>query len=142
MVTDTQRQSDDLEVVVETARSTFIILAAQHTTPTLNPLNKISCKKGVPMIGHVYDTIQDSYLISCVDFLLLGNVKIAAYVQSKTNLGWRIRVPVAVPLLEQNFDSSQRAEISRFMARYTREDHVFRFLQMIQPNESFPPIKS
>lgn len=135
-----QKQTDDCEVVVDPGKRTFIVLAAQHVQPSKNYLNKVPCKKGVPMIGHVYDSKHDSYFLPCVDFLLLGFVEAAAYLTSRSNQ-WTIRIPLAVSILPQFMVDSQKRYMKQFMDSYNPEEHVFHYLQLIDPNESFPPVK-
>ena len=135
-----QKQSDDCEIVVDQGKRTFIMVAAQHTDPTKNYLNKVPCKKGVPMNGHVYDSKHDSYFLPCVDFLLLGHVNAAAYL--KVGNHWSIRIPLSVPVLMQFLEDAQRRELKQFTDSFNPEVHVFHYLQLIDPNECFPPVKS
>ena len=135
-----QKQADDCEIVVDRDRRTFVIVAAQHVEPSKNYLNKVPCKKGVPMVGHVYDSKHDSYFLPCVDFVLLGSINAAAYLTSRSNQ-WTIRVPLSVPVLSQFIEDSQKRDLKHFLDSYNPEDHVFHYLQLIDPNECFPPVK-
>jgi len=136
-----QKQADDIEIVVDRRGHTFVMVAATHSDPTKNYLNKVPCKKGVPLAGHVYDSKHDSYFLPCVDFLLLGAVNAAAYVSSRSN-HWTIRVPLSVPVLTQFLEDSQRRDLKHFIDSYDPKDHTFNYLQMIDPNEHYPPVKS
>lgn len=135
-----QKQADDCEIVVDQGKRTFLMVAAQHIDPTKNYLNKVPCKKGVPMIGHVYDSKHDSYFLPCVDFLLLGYIDAAAYLTSRSSQ-WTIRIPLSVPVLTQFINDSQRLDLKHFLDSYNPETHTFHYLQMIDPNECFPPVK-
>jgi hypothetical protein len=135
-----QKQAEDCEILVDQNSSTFVMVAAQHVDSFKNYLNKVPCKKGVPLVGHVYDSKHDCYFLPCVDFLLLGSVRAAAYVASRTNK-WNIRVPLAVPVMMQFLDDNQRRELKHFLDSFNPEFHKFQYLQMIDPNECNPPIK-
>mgnify|MGYP001386798181 CR=1 FL=1 len=136
-----QKQADDCEIVVDQGKKTFVIVAAQHIDPTKNYLNKVPCKKGVPLVGHVYDAKFDSYFLPCVDFLLLGTVNAAAYLKSKSNQ-WSIRIPLSVPVLSSFVEPTQRIDLRHFLDSYNPEDHVFHYLQLIDANELYPPVKT
>ena len=135
-----QRQADDCEIVVDRNKQTFIMVAAQHIDPTKNYLNKVPCKKGVPLIGHVYDSKHDSYYLPCVDFVLLGSINAGAYITSRSN-NWTIRIPLAVPVLLKFIEDSQRRDLKHFIDSYSPEEHTFHYLQLIDHNEHFPPVK-
>lgn len=135
-----QQQADDCEIVVDQGKRTFVIIAASHNDQSKNYLNKVPCKKGVPMAGHVYDAKHDTYFMPCVDFLLVGYVNAAAYLTSRTN-HWSIRIPLAVPVLTQFIEGSQKLDLKNFLDSYNPEHHTFHYLQLIDPNESFPAIK-
>lgn len=135
-----QKQIDDCEVVVDQGKRTFVVVAAQHVVASKNYLNKVPCKKGVPIIGHVYDSKHDSYFLPCVDFLLLGFVNAAAHLTSRSNQ-WTIRIPLAIPVLSQFVEESQKRDLKQFLDSFNPEEHTFHYLQLIDPNECFPPVK-
>ena len=135
-----QKQADDCEIAVDQSKKTFVIVAAQHMDPTKNYLNKVPCKKGIPMVGHVFDSKFDSYFLPCVDFLLLGYINAAGYLTSKSNQ-WTVRIPLSVPVLSQLMEATQKIDLKHFLESYNPEEHVFHYLQLIDANESFPPIK-
>ncbi len=138
-----QKQIDDCEIVVDQGKTTFLIVAAQHNIPSNNLLNKVPCKKGVPMTGHVYDSKHDSYFLPCVDFILLGNVNAAAYLKSRSNgwSSWSIRIPLARSVLLEFISGNQKNDLEHFIDSYNPEEHTFHYLQLIDPNECFPPVK-
>ena len=136
-ITLNQKQHDDMESVVDPGGSTFIIVAVQHKESSRNALNRISCKQGVPLAGHVYDAKQDCYFYPCLDYLMIGSVSAAAYMVSKSN-GWSLRVPIALSLLHGLLDENQKSDLKNFVESYDPEQHVFKYLQLIDANESYP----
>lgn len=139
-ITLSQKQHDDIEVNVDQSGSTFLIIAAQHKDPARNGLNRVTCKRGIPMGGHVFDSKQDCYFLPCVDYLLVGTVNAAAYAVSKSN-GWSIRIPLALSIIPGLLTDSQKADLKHFVESYDPEQYAFKYLQLIDASESYPPVK-
>ena len=53
-------------VVTTSSYRTYIVCAAVHKNTQLNVVNKIACKKGIPIGGYVYDNQFDCYYYSCL----------------------------------------------------------------------------
>jgi hypothetical protein len=92
------------------------------------------------MAGHVYDSKQDCYFFPCVDYLLIGTINAAAHVISKSN-GWSLRVPIALSIIPGLLEDVQKSDLKHFVESYDPEQHTFKYLQLIDANESYPPVK-
>ena len=55
-------------VVSESNVESYIIAVAVNKDLSKNFINRINCKKGIPIDGYVYDAQSDSYFVECADF--------------------------------------------------------------------------
>jgi len=122
-----------LEVVPSFER-TYIIVTAHHRERGRNFVNRISCKKGLPIGGYTYDSQTDSYHVECSDYLHLGYVPISFTTRVKGLIGWEMRVPMPENVLKKYLSSLQKKELKNFKNHFKVEDYEVQFIQMIDPN--------
>ena len=90
---------------------TFVIVAAIHKEVSKNFVNKISCKKGLPIGGYTYDSQSDSYYFECADYFHLGYIPISFFVKIKTTSDWQVRIPMTETVIKRYLTSLQKKEL-------------------------------
>jgi hypothetical protein len=113
---------------------TYIIVTATHRERVRNFINRISCKKGLPIGGYVFDSQTDSYHIECADYLHLGYVPISFVTKIKGLDHWETRVPMPENVLRKYLNSLQKKELRNFKNHFKAEDYEVQYVQMIDPN--------
>lgn len=113
---------------------TYIIVVARHKERGRNFVNRISCKKGLPIGGYTYDAQTDSYHVDCADYLHLGYVSVSFMAKIKGLSGWEVRVPMSENVLKKYLSSLQKKELKNFKNHFKTEEYDIQFIQMIDPN--------
>lgn len=108
---------------------TFVIIIASHKDREQNSLQRISCKKGIPIGGYVYDSQGDNYHVECEDYCILGYIDASLIAKLDS---WKMRVPIPFHMMEDLLSDLQKKEFHNFKERFI--NHNFEFLQMIDPN--------
>ena len=111
---------------------TYIIVVARHKDKGRNYLNRISCKKGLPIGGYVFDSQSESYHVECADYLHLGHIPISFVAKIKGLEHWEMRVPAPEAVLKKYLSALQKKELKNFKTHF--KDHDFQYIQMIDPN--------
>lgn len=124
---------DNLEINISDER-TYIIVVAVHKERSRNTISRISCKKGLPIGGHLYDLKSDSYHIECKDYLHLGFAPLSFIAKMKENEHWSMRVPMPENVIKKHLTSLQKKELKNFKAHFRVEEYDLRYIQMIDPN--------
>lgn len=110
--------------------ASFIFVLAVHEETKKNNITKISCTKGLPLGGHVYDTSKDCYLVRCVDYLPLGRIKVSFGLEVPGTGGWGMRVPMPPSLVEEFLNGQQKRDFAKFKETF-KNNFNFEFLQMV-----------
>lgn len=113
---------------------TFIIVAASHHDNNKNFVNRISCKKGLPIGGYTYDSQSDSYFFECADYFHLGYIPISFMAKMKGIQGWQIRVPASENVIKRHLTALQKKELRNFKNAFKAEEYFLHYIQMIDPN--------
>lgn len=113
---------------------TYIIVIAYNRERGRNFVNKISCKKGLPIGGYTYDSQSDSYHVECTDYLHLGYIPISFVARIKSLKDWEIRVPMPETVIKKYLSSLQKKELRNFRNHFNSETYEIQFIQMIDPN--------
>ena len=121
-----------LEVLPSFER-TFVIVTASHREGR-NFVNRISCKKGIPIGGYTYDQQTDSYHVECTDYFHLGYVPISFTARVKGVDRWDMRIPVPENVLKKYLTSLQKKELKNFKNHFKAEEYEIQYIQMIDPN--------
>lgn len=127
-----QDQKGQLEVIPAQER-TYLIVTAIHKDRSKNIVNRISCKKGVPLGGYTYDAQTDSYHFDCADYLHLGYIPFSVLLRVK-GLDWEMRVPLAEPVIKKFLTNLQKRELKNFRNHFKTDEFSIQFIQMIDPN--------
>lgn len=125
-------QKEHVEIVPAPER-TYLIVAAVHKEKSRNNINRISCKKGVPINGYVYDAKSETYSYECCDYLILGYIPISFFMKVQ-NTSWTVRTPMCESVLKKFMTSLQKRELKNFKNHFKPEDYRIEFIQMIDPN--------
>jgi len=120
--------------VAATAQNTYVIVVAVHQDTTKNFINKISCKKGIPIGGYVYDAQSDAYYIDCADFLHLGFVPLSFEATMNGVDDWRISVPMPESVIKKYLSSMQKKELKNFKNHFSAEFYSIHYIQIVDPN--------
>jgi hypothetical protein len=123
-------QRDNLEVVCS-HDSTYIILVAVHKDGTRNVLNKISCKKGLPIGGYLYDSVSDCYQISCADYVQIGYIPASMILRVGGVENWQVRIPLAESVIKRFLTSTQKKDIKNFRAIYKSDEFTIQYVQLL-----------
>ena len=115
--------------VVRTDDATYIVVVAVHKDEIKNDIVRVSCDRGVPITGYVYDGVNDCYLINCVDCLSLGYVDASFTLESK-DTGWIVQLPMPDAVLKRYLNLRQKSDLKQFKKVFEGDDYTFSFLQM------------
>jgi hypothetical protein len=125
-------QKEHTEVVVASER-TFLIVVAVHKDKSRNTINRISCKRGVPIGGYVYDAQSEAYSYECSDYAMIGYLPVS-FIMRVQGSSWQVRVPMCESVLKKFMTSLQKRELKNFKNHFKPEDYHIEFIQMIDPN--------
>lgn len=120
--------------VLASFEQTYIIVMAQNRDRGRNLILRISCKKGLPIGGYIYDNQADCYHVECTDYLHLGYVPVSFIAKVKGIKDWKIRVPMSESVIKKYLSSLQKKELRNFKNHFTAEKYDIQFIQMIDPN--------
>lgn len=121
-------------VIEPSIENTMLAVVAINRNNCLNSINKISCKKALPLGNYAFDVQSDSYLIECFDYLHLGSVPISYIAKVKDQSNWQVRVPLPEKVILKCLNSVQKKDIKNFKNHFKIEEFFHQFIQMIDPN--------
>jgi len=123
-------ERDNLEVVCS-SDSTYIILVAVHKESSRNVLNKISCKKGLPIGGYLYDSVSDCYQISCADYVQIGYIPVSMILRVGGVQNWQTRIPLTEAVIRRFLTTSQKKDVKNFRAIYKADEFTIQYVQLL-----------
>lgn len=124
-------QVSDLQITISN-EFTQIIVIAKNNDSSKNRVNKVSCTRGLPLGGYIYDTISDSYQINCADYINLGTVPISMWLKIAGNEHWKQFVPLSDTVIKKLLNNMQKKELRKFKSHLM--DHTFEFIQILESN--------
>ncbi len=127
-----KEQRDNLEMALVMER-TYLVLVAIHKQDTRNTVSKISCKRGIAIGGYVFDNTNDSYVISCADYVQLGFIPVSMILRVKGQENYQSRLPLAEAVIKRFLNPMQKKDIKTFKAAYKGE-YILNYIQMIDCN--------
>jgi hypothetical protein len=137
-MTDEQKiskeQKEKMQIVIRTDEPSYLVVAAVARDEKRNTLVKISCKRGIPFGGYVYDNQSETYHYECCDYLHLGVVPVSAYITLKENSNWKVKVPLSESVLKKFLSEMQKKELKTFRNHFPITDFDLHFIQMTSPN--------
>lgn len=128
-----KEQKSNILVIFENIPS-YLVVAAVAKNPKRNSIIKITCKRGIPLGGYVYDNQADTYHYECADCLHLGVIPISAFIKLKDNSTWKAKIPVAEGILKKYLSEMQKKELKMFRNHFPAVDFDLHFIQMTSPN--------
>jgi len=128
-----KEQRDNLDLAFMSER-TYLLLVAIHKEEQRNSMSRISCKKGLPIGGYVYDATSDSYAISCADYLQLGYIPVSMVMRVSGQQNYQIRVPLAEAVIKRFLSPAQKRDVKNFRLTYRPDEHYIQFVQMLDCN--------
>ena len=128
-----KEQKEKMQIFIESDPS-YLVVVAVSKVPERNSISKISCKRGIPFGGYVYDNQSETYHYECCDYLHLGIVPISAYITLKENPSWKIKVPLAESVLKKYLSDMQKKELKTFKNHFPATMFDLHYIQMTSPN--------
>jgi hypothetical protein len=113
---------------------TYVIAVAVCKDGTKNFINRISCKKGIPIEGYIYDAQSDCYFIECSDYLHIGNISVSFVASSKSRNCWKINVPLPENVIKKYLSETQKKDLKNFKAHFNNDEYTINYIQMVAPN--------
>ena len=113
------------------SQQTYVMVLAVHRDDDKNKIEKISCDRGAPLGGYVYDSINECFFISCIDLLPLGYVPVSFKLEMKGTGYWEVDIPMPENVLRRYFGDSQLHDLQRFKSIHPKGECKFQFLQFI-----------
>ena len=130
-VCDMQDIRNSIDVEGHTAK-TFVVVIAIHKDTACNVLTAISCQKGMPIGGYVYDQTVDSYRASCISYLRLGVVPLSYRLKMFKNAGtWNTFVPMPESVLLRHMSDEQLQLLREFKGSFSEDIYNFEYLQVV-----------
>lgn len=121
-------------VIESSIENTLLVVVAINRNECMNSVNKISCKKALPLGQYAFDIQSDSYLIECVDYLHLGTIPISYIAKVKDQNSWHVRVPLPEKVIMKFMTPMQKKELKNFKNHFKIDEYIHQFIQMIDPN--------
>jgi hypothetical protein len=115
-------------------QKTYVIVVAVDQDVTKNFINKISCKRGVPLGGYVYDAQSDTYYIDCADYLHLGYVPFSLIATMSEVDDWELQIPMPEIVIKKYLSPLQKKELRNFKNHFKSENFSIHYIQMVDPN--------
>ena len=112
---------------------TVITIVAVSKSKEDNVSLRIRCK-GNPIGGYFFDTNNDCYVVSGVDFLPLGEIPFIAFIYSEEYNGWSSDCPLPEKIILKNLDKSKVEYLDKFFENYKGLD--FKYVQYTQAEET------
>ena len=114
--------------------STHVFVVAINKNPAKNFVNRITCKRAMPIGGYVYDSQSDSYIVECADFLNLGTVPVAFMQSQKNRQEWKQYVAMPESVIKKTLSDFQRNELKKFKSHFRSDEYEIDYIQLIDPN--------
>lgn len=91
---------------------------------------RIKCK-GIPIDGYFFDTNNDCYIVSGVDFLFLGEIPFIASLSLEGNL-WNVNCPLLEKIILKNLSKEKIEELNLFLNNF--KNCNINYIQYTQEN--------
>lgn len=114
--------------------ATYIIVIAVDNDNLSNFINRINCRKGIPIGGYIYDSQSDCYYLECADFLHLGSIPVSYAMTLDGDDNWKQRVLMPESVLKKFMTPLQKRELRNFQKRFKSPKFKINFVQMVEPN--------
>jgi hypothetical protein len=115
--------------LVSSSDPTHLIVVAVHPTSTKNQIHEIHVKHGVPVGGYVYDTVNDAYIVRCVDYLHLGVINASVKMEIADAGNFVSQLPLPQSVIFELLNDKQIDDLNLFKSTF--KDCNFRFLQYV-----------
>ena len=113
---------------------TYVIAVAISKDSSKNFINRISCKKGIPIEGYVYDAQSDCYFVECSDYLHVGVIPVSCVFTSKSGGSWKMNAPLPESVIKKYLTDGQKKDLKNFKGHFNNDDYVINYIQMVSPN--------
>lgn len=136
----------NLNLIKSTDKSTYVFLVVSCVENSRNDMVKLSCKQmmalaGYPDIstankiksahgGYVYDGVNDSYIINCIDFIHLGIIPFYYKLMIEGTGNWSITTPIPEKTLNRVFTKEQKDLVAKYKTSFDNSFY-FNFVQFL-----------
>jgi hypothetical protein len=134
-------EAEDFDTVQESLK---VIKTEEHTivytvvidreNEDNNKVSAIQCWMGNAFGGYARDRSKDTYLISCVDCINIGEVPFSLAVSMPKVGNWRVPVPIPEPLLHKHFTPQQNKLLDEFKEKYAANKYEIHYVQLLGCN--------
>jgi len=119
-------------IVSSSNEKTYVIAVAINRDKNKNEIKNISCRSHIPIGGYVYDSLVDSYCVSCYALLHLGSVDFSFNISVESSPYWTCKVPLSDNFLKKVLSTQQKKELKNFLHKH--DDSDIYYIQMTEPN--------
>jgi len=107
---------------------TYLVVLAVSKDQKENKVQKLSCSRGVPIGGYIYDSVSNAYRVNCKNYFSLGYIPISFKVKISEVGNWETHIPMPEIVLIKYMNDSQKIDLREFKNTYSKEEICF--LQM------------
>lgn len=129
----TKEVRNNLEIF-PSSEQTYVIVCAVNKDATKNNIARISCKKGLPLGGYVYDSQADCYHVNCSDYLHLGFIPVSYIGKMNGLFHWSVKLPLPESIVKKYLTPLQKKELRNFRNHFSVEEFDIQYIQMIDAN--------
>ena len=127
----TTKETENALEVIQDIKQTYVVVVAVHKEKHRNNISRISCKKGIPIGGYVFDSQSDSYHVECADYLQLGFLPVSFVTRMRGVEHWQARVPMPESVIRKHLTQLQKKELRNFKNHFKAEEYNIQYIQMI-----------
>lgn len=136
-----------LELSKCTDKSTYVFLVISHPENSKNDIIKLSCKQMIALNGYaeatgtinikpnfggyVYDGVNDTYLIKCIDFVHLGLIPFYHKIKLENIGSWNLTVPIPEKTLFRVFSKDQKDLVAKYKNDSVYDNFYFNYVQFL-----------
>lgn len=113
---------------------TLVFAVAVAHDPDKNFVNRLNCKRGLPLAGYIYDTQSDTYCYDCADFVFLGTVPISFRLSVEGDPDFDLAISMPEKVLRSFLSEGQRKIVARFKKHFVSSQYRVAFVQLLEPN--------
>ena len=124
----TAMQRTGLNVCFDPSQRTHVVAVFLDPDNQKNKLVSIPCL-GVTVNGYAYDFTTDSYVVECVDWLVLGFIEASCRI--RINQSYELKIPISNDCCERLLGKTQRRELRSFVKTRGYDGLLVEFLQTV-----------
>lgn len=120
-----------LRVIPSFSQSTYLVALIIDKHGDNNNITQISCERGLPIGGYVYDSVTDCYKVTCVDYLALGYIPVSFRAEMDHSDSWGAPIPMPENIINRYLSQQQKIDLRLFKSKYKTGQYDLQYLQMV-----------